>query len=121
MKSMKIGDYILLILIILILVGLSLFFFQSTGNQAEVVITTPNEEYIYPLDKDGIYRVQGYIGLSVIEVKESQVKFIESSCKNKICMIGSINRNGQFLACLPNGIIASIVSSNQEEVDDVAI
>ena len=121
MKSMKLGDYILIILIILVLIGLSFFLFRSTGNQAEVVITTPNEEYIYPLDTDGVYKVQGYIGSSVIEVKDSQVKFIESSCKNKICMIGSISRNGQFLACLPNGIIASVISSSEEEVDDVAI
>ena len=121
MENLKKGDVILIVLIIVALLFASYFLFSSNGNDATVEITTPNAQYLYPLDDDGIYTVTGYIGESVIQVKDKKVRFIDSCCKNKLCMVGSIDHNGQFLACMPNGIIASVVSTEEEGVDDVSI
>lgn len=53
----------------------------------------------------------------VFEITESgQIRFLSSNCPDKICVnTGLIQTVGQYAACLPNGIMIKIVSSEEGE------
>lgn len=60
-------------------------------------------------------------GYNVIEVYDGQVSVIESDCKNQICVhSGPIDKSGQIISCLPHGLIVTIVTDSEQEVDTVA-
>ncbi len=65
--------------------------------------------YIFPLDRDGTYSVQGAMGVSIIRIENGAVYFEDSPCPNKTCIqTGKISRPGQWAACLPNDVFIRI-------------
>ncbi len=82
-------------------------------------INCPEGTFIYPLNENATYEINGKIGKSIIEVKDKTVCFIESPCPNKTCISdGCISNAGEFLACLPNCI--SVTITGKGGVDDVS-
>lgn len=82
-------------------------------------INSPEGTFLYPLNDNAVYEIKGKIGVSIIEVKDKNVCFIESPCPNKTCITdGCISKAGEFLACLPNGI--SVTVTGKGGVDDVS-
>ena len=82
---------------------------KDSQGKSRLYITSPSGEYIYPLDKDATYEIEGSEGISVILVENGEASFIQSPCPNKTCISqGSISRNGQWIACLPNGVFIKI-------------
>ena len=119
MNRFKTGD---IIIIALSLVIITLLFFLSADSEkaSYVRIDSPSNVYYYPLTQDSVYKIKGNIGESIIEVKNGEVRFLSSPCKNKICIkSGKISKTSGVLACLPNGITVSI--TGESEVDDVSI
>lgn len=120
MKWIKFGDIIILLIVITVII---LLFSSSIANTeaSSVRIDTPTQTFIYPLDKDNTYIVDGYLGKSIIEVKDKIVRFTDSPCPNRICIKnGPIHSAGGILVCLPNGVSVSI-TGERSEVDDVSI
>lgn len=107
------------IIIFLIFAAITIFSFISIKNKSEakpmLIITAEKTNYIYPMDKDATYKVEGFLGTSVIEVKDGQAFFVDSPCPNKNCVhAGHISTNGEWNACLPNNVFIRIL---QEESD----
>ena len=58
-------------------------------------------------------------GESSIQVESGKAKFLDSPCENKNCIqSGEISVNGQWAACLPNGIFINIEGKNKENTFD---
>lgn len=59
----------------------------------------------------------------VFEITQNgQIRFLESNCLDKICVkTGLIQTVGQYAACLPNGIIVKIVSSEEGQQGEADI
>ena len=54
------------------------------------------------------------------EIKDNQIRFIESDCSDKVCVNeGFISKNGDFAACLPNNVVISIENLVDNDVDVV--
>ena len=80
---------------------------------------TPKEKFVYSLSKEGIYKFKGLLGESSIQVESGKAKFLDSPCENKNCIqSGEISVNGQWAACLPNGIFINIEGKNKENTFD---
>ena len=101
---------------------LLLFFVRSrqekeTGSGAMAVVTVASgEQQSYPLNKDGVFPLNGGSNTLVIENGEAWVS--EANCPDKICMgMGKISRNGEFIACLPNRVIIVIEGGEENPVD----
>jgi len=73
-----------------------------------VVIALDNKPmYLLPLDKDRTVSVEGPIGKTTIEIRNSRVRVLDSPCKNKLCVRqGWIERGA--LVCLPNRVAVTI-------------
>ena len=88
----------------------------KTGTDAVAVVSTDDREEVYPLNKDGVFSLNGGTNTLVIENGEAWVS--EADCPDKICMgMGKISKNGEFIACLPNRVIIVVEGGEESPVD----
>ena len=106
---MKILDLPFLLLSLAALAASVLLLRRGGGNEAHVIIRTAQAEYVYPLAKDAVYRIEGSLGTSEIAVSGGTVRFVDSPCPGKTCvMTGALSQPGQWAACLPNEVFVRI-------------
>ena len=108
---------ILLVAAVLLLLAVRNRQERETGTGAEAVVTVDGEEVgRYPLNKDGVFPLNGGSNTLVIENGEAWVS--EANCPDKICMgMGKISKNGEFVACLPNRLIIVVEGGEDSLVD----
>ncbi len=89
---------------------------KQTGTDAVVTVRTADGNEIYPLNKDGVFSLNGGTNTLVIENGEAWVS--EANCPDKVCMgMGKISKNGEFIACLPNQVIIVVEGGEESPVD----
>lgn len=121
MKLTK-GDKILVI----ILVVFSILFAYYMGNvnkniTGKYVSIQINGEEINAIkfSKNIIgekYTIETEYGKNVIQFGDNEIKIIEASCLDKLCIKqGTINQVGQLLVCLPNRLVIEIKSDGQNQ------
>ena len=64
-------------------------------------------------------KIEGILGESTIKIEDGFVFFENSPCPNKLCVNSSaISKNGDWIACLPNGVFARIEGEDENsEID----
>ncbi len=88
----------------------------ETGTDAVVTVRTSDGDEVYPLNKDGVFSLNGGTNTLVIENGEAWVS--EANCPDKVCMgMGKISKNGEFIACLPNQVIIVVEGGEESPVD----
>lgn len=66
----------------------------------------------YPLDHDRVLEIRGPLGVSRLEIRNGRVRFLESPCRNKVCVhSGWLSHAGEVAACLPNRVSVSLGGS----------
>ena len=105
--------------------GVIVFLFLRLGRNLDdskkrlVVQSSFGGEYVFPLDRDGLYNVAGLHGDSVIEVLDGKARFKDSPCPNKTCVQqGFISLQGEYssVESLP-----FIISGEKEEEETVNV
>ena len=86
---------------------LSIFLVKKSflKKYGKVKVNANGTEYEYSLSQDGIYKVEGALGITVIEIKNKKVRILDSACPNKTCV------NQDFanpIVCLPNKVIIQL-------------
>lgn len=116
---MKIGDKILILLLIPFLV-FSIFLSRfDTNNNKALIINNNGIEKKYSLNQKQIVEIEGKLGKVKIEIENNRARFIESNCKDKLCIKkGWISSVGEYSACLPNGIFIIIIG--EREIDGIS-
>jgi hypothetical protein len=119
--GLKTGDFIITIISIAAVI-FSINFIRQTGKgNPELVIDTPEGQYVYPLTKDRTVTIPGKIGDSVIQIKNGTACFLDSPCPNKLCVKSApISKDSDWIACLPNQIFIRIErpgTSKQTDAD----
>lgn len=101
---------------VLIFVG-AIYIMQDSMRASGDKITVHAEDNVYEfsLREDGIQRVKGHLGETVIEIKGGRAHIISSPCKNKTCIRQGF---GKTLVCLPNKVMVHVEDS--EGYDAVA-
>ena len=115
-------DY-LLILVGITFCTLSILFATTRRDGTPLLIlTSPTKEYIYPLDTDTTVQIPGLEGVSTIQIQQGQAQYLDSPCANKTCVAASpIHRNGEWSACLPNGIFMRVENTSSNSATDIDI
>lgn len=86
-----------------------------------LVITTPDGEFVYPLDKDRTIPAEGALGTSLLVIQGGSASFAESPCPNHTCVqSAAISRHGEWTACLPNQVFMRIEARGDPAFDAVA-
>jgi len=74
------------------------------------------------LDKREVQRIKNERGYVDVAVENGGAKIVGASCKHKTCMnMGTIERSGERLVCIPNQITVAIAGQNRWGVDGVTL
>jgi len=125
---MKINFYDKIVIVFFLLLALVLFFvfgFSAFGSEGRILRVQCGEKIYaeYNLDtlkEDIMLSLDGKSGGMKLFVSKDNVYVTEAYCEDKLCLDKLISKPGQFIACLPNRILISIVSLNEQSVDVVA-
>jgi hypothetical protein len=85
------------------------------SGEARAVIKGRDGEWVYPLSADRIVDVAGPLGSTRVEIRGKAVHIEESACPNKTCIAaGFIEKNGQWIACLPNQVLVRVEGGSSD-------
>ena len=103
-------DVLVLFITILVIGIFSAVAYQQNSQKKQIVVTSPGKQYVYTLDEEpATYHIPGLAGDTVIVVKRGTVRVVSSPCPLKTCIAkGAISHAGDWLACLPNGVLIQI-------------
>lgn len=105
-----------LIIILLIIIGIFLFFsyFINMDNNKIAKVYYENQVIMtIDLSKDEKYQVKGYNGIVNIRVKDNKIKVESENSPLHLCSNqGYIGASYQTIVCLPNKITIKIESSD---------
>ena len=102
---------------------LPLFANQRIKGGGYLQVESPGGTYRYSLATDAHFHVSGPLGETEIEIAGGKARIVDSPCITKSCTRQlPISTGNGWIACLPNQILLTIVSSPDQsaEVDDVA-
>jgi hypothetical protein len=118
--KLKILDIVIIGLALALTVGFSFAVYVPSGSRISFLIEAPERNWTYPSDAEIIVQAEGAVGITVIEIREGKAWVASSPCENQSCVAaGSISRNGQWIACLPNQVFVYI--EGKEESDDNSV
>lgn len=117
---MKKGDKIVIVSIVIICLLISGGFalrarYVHAGNTITIIRADTDEETQYSLKKARQIEVQGYLGISIIEIAEGKARFSSSPCPDNVCVefFGWIEKEGEISVCLPNQLLLRIDETNK--------
>lgn len=105
-------DYVVFAVAILVIVAFSVLAVEQSGPPTTVEIRSDDGDRLYSLSEDRTISVPGPLGDTVLEIRDGAVRFLESPCRDKICIAaGFLDRTGQWAACLPNRVFATVTGT----------
>lgn len=114
-NKIKFADILLILLFVVTIIYFSLNFFAKNKSPVkQVVIESGKNIWYYQLDKNKELKIEGNLGKSTIKIEDGFVFFENSPCPNKLCVQSSaITKNGEWIACLPNGVFVRIEGKDE--------
>lgn len=95
---MKLGDAAAAAVLLVLAVGLFLARGLQTGQQV-LIVTVQGESASYELNEDQTLEIKPGV---VIEIKDGQARFVQSPCRDQLCVnAGWLERAGDTACCLP--------------------
>jgi hypothetical protein len=83
---------------------------DTRSGQVVVIKTLKGETLVHELKEAADLEIEGLAGKTRVRVGPEGVAFLDSPCPHKLCIRkGSIKRTGEWVLCLPNGVMAEIV------------
>jgi hypothetical protein len=109
--------------VLLITVGITAFcavsIYGKSGNALRFIIHGNNQSWIYPIKETTTKDIPGFLGNTVVELKDGRARVVSSPCANKTCVSsGAIHNKGQWVACLPNGVFVRVEAAGRKDRDD---
>ncbi|MCE5312876.1 MAG: NusG domain II-containing protein [Nitrospiraceae bacterium] len=86
------------------------------GSEVQIFVNN-SLSYTLPITIDRQIHVNGPIGDTVIEIKNSSVRVSDSPCSNKVCIEHGWIRRGAVV-CLPNRVLV-LIKSKSDGIDAV--
>ena len=89
----------------------------KSGNTADVYIDDKLVQTI-DLSVDDEYTCQTDKGSNTVEVRNGAVSMKSADCPDKVCVrMGTKNRNGETITCLPHKLVIEVHGGQEQEVD----
>jgi hypothetical protein len=121
----KINKYDIGLILIIIVINVMILVFGSmnTADKGKKIayVYSNNQlvgEYTLTEDYKTEFKVESGSGYNVIHIEGGKVWVQDASCPDKVCLHqGKISSDGEFIACLPNGLMITIVDNEKNEND----
>ena len=89
----------------------------KSGNTADIYI---DDKLVQTIDMsvDDEYTFQTDKGSNTVEVRNGAVSMKSADCLDKVCVrMGTKNRNGETITCLPHKLVIEVHGGQEQEVD----
>jgi hypothetical protein len=108
------ADWVVVAGALLFLPVLYSYYWPGSARAELVEIQVADQEPMHvPLHIDRRLAIQGELGTSEIQIRDHRVRFTRSPCEAKLCIASGWHEHaGETVACLPNRVSVSIVSSD---------
>ena len=118
-KFIKFGDIIIFIFII----AFSFFYAKKlieNNRDSKIIIESSNKSLRFDLNNDREIIIEGLLGESKILIKDNNARFLESPCRDKLCVKAGILKNAPLIF-MPNGIIIRFENNFEDgiEIDSI--
>ena len=108
-KKIRFFDVIILAVIISFITLTALFIYSSDNSALYLSVRTPKGDWIYPMNTDISFVVEGETGPVSIKIENNEAFVVSSTCSNKTCITAPKLKNyGDWNACLPNKVFLSV-------------
>lgn len=114
-KFIRFGDIIIFISII----AFSFFYSKrliENNKSSKVIIDSYNKSLRFDLNIDKDITIEGLLGESKILIKDNHIQFLESPCRDKLCIKAGILKNSPLI-CMPNGIIIRFENNFDKDIE----
>lgn len=109
-------DYVVIAVALLVIVAFSRLAVDRGGPAALVEIRSDQGDLVYALNEDRVIVVPGPLGDTILEIENGTVRFVDSPCRDKICVAaGALSASGQWAACLPNRVFVTVSAAARDE------
>jgi len=102
------------VVLALLFIGWSYYFYwsakatQHQGHTADIIVNHKTITQI-SLHHNKTYKVKGPLGTSIIEVNSNRIRFKQSPCNKKYCVLSGWHQlSGDIAACVPNHIVVRV-------------
>lgn len=112
---MTYSDRLLFLFTLLALPFIYLYSWQPAqpATYADIQVNGHHHQRV-TLNNNHVLHIHGDKGESVIEISNGKVRFKDSPCSSKRCvMSGWLQHEGEFTACLPNKVSIALVSNDK--------
>ena len=89
----------------------------KSGKTADIYI---DDKLVQTIDMsvDDEYTFQTDKGSNTVEVRNGAVSMKSADCPDKVCVrMGTKNRNGETITCLPHKLVIEVHGGQEQEVD----
>ncbi|AIN94040.1 NusG domain II-containing protein [Treponema putidum] len=108
-NKVKTFDIIIFAIIVAFITLTSLFIYSADNSTLYLSVHTPKGNWIYPMDTDISFEVEGETGPVNIRIEKNEAFVVSSTCLNKTCITApKLKNHGDWNACLPNKVFLSV-------------
>lgn len=113
-------DFLVFLVAAAVIAAFSQLAFGHGGAPRVVEIRSDRGDRVYSLTEDRTIVVAGPLGDTILEIRDGAVRFVESPCRDKICIAADFLREtGQWAACLPNRVFATVSGEPPDDDDRI--
>ena len=116
------NDVIFLAVLLLVLFTIGIFFLMTAKKGDAVTVTVDKTVYgTYPLHENRTVEIRNGETYNLLIIRDGRA-FVESAtCPDGICAAHHpISRNGESIICLPNRVVITVSTENQNPPDLIA-
>lgn len=111
-------DFLAFAAAVLVVIAFSLYAYGDRQQGSQVRVETEDASFIYPLNENREFDVEGPLGHTHVEIEDGKVRVTESPCREKICIAaGWVSRADEWIACLPNRVFLRVQGGEETGVD----
>ena len=120
-QKVKIPDIIIILLVAAVTCFSAYSAYLKPQGKTQVLIRGQGSEWTFPIDAEETVIVHGMIGNTTVQISKNRAWVESSPCHNQNCVAaGHVARQGQWTACLPNGVLLMVQGKGDEDVDIIA-
>jgi len=108
---------IILAIVLTLIVGAAVYSGETASSH--VVIRGPEKAWVYPMEAEEQVLVSGFIGETRVKISGGRAHIVSSPCGGQTCVAAAaLQKNGQWAACLPNGVFLLIEGAEGKDAID---
>jgi hypothetical protein len=108
------GDSVVIVMAVALLLSVFITLWQPEGHGAEAVVYLNGKRWArLNLFENKDIQVPGPLGISRLQVRNGQIRFVDSPCPTKLCVhAGWLSQGGETATCLPNRVSIQVLGDD---------